>query len=85
MRFEFAKEVTGGIKEKPSVPFLRHATQQAIILGKKHELDIGYSEVKIRRWKYRVDAKFLKYSGLHSIPGGYEENLEEEMEGFIFG
>ena len=85
MGFEFAKEVTGGIKQKPSVPFLRHAMQQAIILGKEHGLDTGYSEVKIRHWKYRVDVKFLKYSGLHPIPGGYEENLEEEMEGFIFG
>ena len=83
MKFKFAKEVTGDIKENLPVPFLLHVTQQAIMLGKEHGPDIGYSEVKIRRWKYRVDVKFLKYSGLHPILGGYEEDLEE-MEGFIF-
>ena len=84
MKFEFTKEVTGNIREKLPVPFLRYATQQAIILEKERGLDIGYNDVKIRRWKYRVDIKFLKCSGLHPIPGGYEEDLEEEMEGLIF-
>ena len=83
MKFKFAKEVTGDIRENLPVPFLLHVMQQAIMLGKEHGPDIGYSEVKIRRWKYRVDVKFLKYSGLHPILGGYEEDLEE-MEGFIF-
>ena len=36
MKFEFTKEVTGNIKEKLSVPFLRHAAQQAIILENEH-------------------------------------------------
>ena len=84
IKFEFTKEVTGDIREKRLVPFLRHVMQQPIILEKEHGSDIGYSDVKYRRWKYRVNVNFIKYSGLYLIPAGYEEDLEEEMEGFIF-
>ena len=80
---DFKREVTGDIREKPPVPFLRHVMQQAIVLEKEHGPDIGYSDFKVRRTECRVDVKFMKYSGLHPIPAGYEDR-EEEMEGFIF-
>ena len=47
MKFEFTKEVTGNIKEKLSVPFLRHAAQQAIILENEHWPDIGHGSLKL--------------------------------------
>ena len=80
--FYFNKKVTGDIRDKLLVPFLRHVIQQAIISDKEHGPDIGYSEFKIRRAKCRVDVKFMKHSGLHRIPAGYEQDRYEEMEGF---
>ena len=58
--------------------------QQAINLEKEHGLDIGYSEYKIRHSRYRVDVKFMKYSGLHPMATGHEEQRYEEVDGFIF-
>ena len=58
--FNFNKKVTGDIRDKLPVPFLRHVMQQAIISEKEHGPDIGYSEFKIRRTKCRVDVKFMK-------------------------
>ena len=58
--FNFNKKVTGDIRDKLRVPFLRHVMQQAIISEKEHGPDIGYSEFKIRRIKCRVDVKFMK-------------------------
>ena len=58
--------------------------QQAIDLEKEHSLNIGYSEYKIRRSRYRVDVKFMKYSGLHAMAAEHEDRWYEEGDGFIF-
>ena len=44
LTFELEKEVTGNIREKFPVPFLRHVMQQAINLEGEHGPDIGYSD-----------------------------------------
>ena len=80
--FDFNKKVTGDIRDKLAVPFLRHVMQQAIISEKEHGPDIGYSEFKIRRTKCRLDVKFMKYSGMHPMPAGYEQDRYEDMEAF---
>ena len=54
-------------KFKREMPFLRHVMQQTIKSEKEHGHDIGYSKYKIRRSRYRVAVKFMKYSGLHPI------------------
>ena len=54
--------------------------QQAINLEKVHEPDIGYSEYKIRRSRYRMDVKFLKHSWLHPMTAGHEDERYEEVE-----
>ena len=83
LTFEFKRELAGAIRKKLPVPFLRHVIQQAINLEKEHGPDIGYSEYKIRRSRYRVDVKFMKYSGLHLIAAGHEDHWYEEVEDFI--
>ena len=67
------------IREKLPVLFLRHVMQQAINLEGEHGPDIGYSDYKIRRSQYWLDVKFMKYSGLHPIAAGHEEDRYEEV------
>ena len=83
MRFEFTTKVQGDIKEKLPMPFLRHVVQEAITQDREHGPDMAYSEVKIKRLRHRMDVKFLKYSALHPLSAGYEEDREEEMDGFL--
>ena len=84
LTFEFKREISGDIREKLPVPFQWHVMQQAIDLEKEHRLNIGYSEYKIRRSRYRVDVKFMKYSGLHAMAAEHEDHWYEEGDGFIF-
>ena len=58
--------------------------QQAINLEKEHGPNIGYSEYRIRHSRYRVDVKFIKYSGLHPMAVGHKEHQSEEVDGFTF-
>ena len=81
---EFKRKISGDIREKLSVPFLRHVMQEAINLEKEHGSSLGYSEYKIRRFQYRVDMKLMKYNGLHLMAAGHEEHQYEELNGFIF-
>ena len=67
------------IREKLPVLFLRHVMQQAINLEGEHGPDIGYSDYKIRRSQYWLDVKFMKYSGLHPIAAGHEDDRYEEV------
>ena len=83
LTFEFKREVAGDIREKLPVPFLRHVMQQTVNLEEEHGPDIGFSEYKIRRSRYRVDVKFMKYSGLPSIAAGHEDHQHEEVEGLF--
>ena len=83
LTFEFKREVAGDIREKLPVPFLRHVMQQTINLEEEHGPDIGFSEYKIRRSRYRVDVKFMKYSGLPSIAAGHKDHQHEEVEGLF--
>ena len=84
LTFEFKREISGDIREKLPVPFLRQVMQQAINLEKEHGPNIGYSEYKIRHSRYRVDVKFIKYSGLHPMAAGHKEHQSEEVDGFTF-
>ena len=68
LTFGFKREISGDIREKLPVPFLRHVIQQAINLEKEHGHGIDYSEYKIRRLRYQVDVKFMKYSESGWIP-----------------
>ena len=83
LTFEFKKETPGDLRDKLPVPFLGHGIQQLINLEKEHGPDIGYSEYKIRCTRYRVNVIFLKYSWLHPIAAGHENERYEEVDGFI--
>ena len=88
IRYEFMEEVRENIRETLPVPFLWHVMQQAINLEGEHGPDIWYSDYKIRRCQYWLEVKFLKYSGLHPIAAGHEEDRYEELGGWglvIFG
>ena len=50
--------------------------QQAINLDEERGSHIGYSDYKIRRFPYRLEVKFYKYSALHPIAAGHEEVWE---------
>ena len=63
LTFDFKREIAGDIREKLPVPFLGHVMQQAVNLEEEHGPDIGFSEYKIRCFRYRVDVNFMKYSG----------------------
>ena len=81
--FEFKREISGDIREKLPVPFLRHVMQHAINLEKEHGPDIAYSKYKIRRSRYWADVKFMKYCGLHPMAAGHKDERYEEVDGFI--
>ena len=55
--------------------------QQTVNLEGENGPDIGYSDYKIRRSQYRLDVKFMKYSELHPIATGHEEDRNEEEGG----
>ena len=50
-----AAGLTGDIREKLPVPFMRHVMQQTINLEQEHGPDMRHSEYKIRHSRYRVD------------------------------
>ena len=53
--------------------------QQAINLDEEKGSDIGYSDYKIRRFTYRLEVKFYKYSAPHPLAAGHEEDRYEEV------
>ena len=67
--------------------FQRHVMQQAINLQEEKGPDIGYSNCKIRHFPYWLEVKFYKYSALHPMAAGHEEDCYEEGEGkgLVFG
>ena len=56
-----------------------------IIFEEENGAHIGYSDYKISRSLYRLEVKFFKYSWLHPIAAGHEEDRYEEVGSLMLG
>ena len=76
--YKFEKGSPENIREKISVLFMQHEMQQAVNLDEENGPDIGYSDYKIGHFQYRLKINFFKYSALHSMALGHEEDRHED-------
>ena len=77
--YDFEERTPENIKETLPVLLLRHVMQQVIILEEGNEADIGYSNYEISGFQYRFVVRFYKYSLLHPMVAGHEEDRYKEV------